>query len=142
MSRHAAFSDWTLHAQLDADSHPVAALPLCEVRLMDDAHYPWLVLVPRVVGARELIDLPPAQQAQLLEEIGRASRALLQLFRPHKLNVAALGNVVPQLHVHVIARQTDDPAWPSPVWGKVEARPYEPEVLVERVRLLRAALTA
>jgi diadenosine tetraphosphate (Ap4A) HIT family hydrolase len=133
---------WSLHPQLDADSHPVASFGLSELRLMDDANYPWLVLVPRVPDARELIDLPPAQQAQLLEEIGRVSRLLQELFRPHKLNVAALGNMVPQLHVHVIARQTDDPAWPSPVWGRVEARAYEPEALVDRVRRLRAALTA
>ena len=78
----------------------------------------------------------------LLDEIGRASHALQTLFRPHKLNVAALGNVVAQLHVHVIARQLDDPAWPAPVWGRVEARAYEPEDLVERVRQLRRAFGA
>ena len=139
---HPGGLDWTLHPRLAADSHPVLSLGLSELRLMDDANYPWLVLVPRVPDARELVDLSQPQQAQLLDEIVRASRALQQLFRPHKLNVAALGNVVPQLHVHVIARQTDDPAWPSPVWGKVEARAYEPEALVECVRRLRAALAA
>ena len=98
------------------------------------------MLVPRVVDAREIIELDAAQQATLMQEIDRSSRVLQQLFRPHKLNVAALGNLVPQLHVHVIARELDDPAWPAPVWGRVQARPYEPEALVERVRTLRAAL--
>lgn len=133
---------WTLHPQLADDTHPVAGFGLSELRLMDDSNYPWLILVPRVPAARELIDLDASQQAQLMEEIGRVSRALQSLFRPHKLNVAALGNVVPQLHVHVIARQTDDPAWPAPVWGKVNARPYPPEALAERVARLQDALGA
>jgi diadenosine tetraphosphate (Ap4A) HIT family hydrolase len=133
---------WKLDPKLEADSHPVASLALCDVRLMDDANYPWLVLVPRVAEMRELVDLSGTQQQRLLDEIGQASRALQALFRPHKLNVAALGNVVAQLHVHVIARQLDDPAWPAPVWGRVEARSYEPEALVERVRLLHRAFGA
>ena len=130
---------WSLHPQLAADTHPVASFELCELRLLDDANYPWLVLVPRVAEARELIDLDAQQQAALMREIDRSSRVLQQLFRPHKLNVAALGNVVPQLHVHIIAREVDDPAWPAPVWGRVQARTYEPETLVERVTQLRAA---
>ena len=138
---HSAQTSWALHPQLEADSHPLASFGLSELRLMDDANYPWLVLVPRVEGARELVDLDESQQLQLLREIDRVSRLLQRVFRPHKLNVAALGNVVPQLHVHLIARQADDPAWPSPIWGRVEARNYEPELLVTRVRQLRAALT-
>lgn len=133
---------WQLDPRLAEDTYPVAAGGLCELRLMDDANYPWLVLVPRVPDMRELIDLAVAQQRLLLDEIGRASHALQTLFRPHKLNVAALGNVVAQLHLHVIARQLDDPAWPAPVWGRVEARAYEPEDLVERVRQLRRAFGA
>lgn len=129
-----------LDPQLAADTHPVALLPLSELRLMDDANYPWLVLVPRVPEVRELIDLDRAQQMQLLEEIGRASRMLQALFRPHKLNVAALGNAVPQLHVHVIARREDDPAWPRPVWGMAAARAYSPEALVARICELQQAL--
>ena len=129
-----------LDPQLAADTHPVALLPLSELRLMDDANYPWLVLVPRVPEVRELIDLDRAQQMQLLEEIGRVSRMLQALFRPHKLNVAALGNAVPQLHVHVIARRQDDPAWPRPVWGMAAARAYSPEALVGRIRELQQAL--
>jgi len=140
MSRHAPPARYELHPQLAADTHPLATFELCELRLMDDANYPWLVLVPRVPNARELIDLDAAQRHQLTDEIDRAARLLRDAFRPHKLNVAALGNMVPQLHVHVIAREENDPAWPAPVWGRVAARPYPPEMLVERVRLLRAAL--
>ena len=133
---------YALHPQLAADTHPVATFDLCELRLMDDANYPWLVLVPRLPDARELIDLMPAQRRVLTDEIDRAARALRDGFRPHKLNVAALGNLVPQLHVHVIARYEQDPAWPSPVWGRVAARPYTPEQLVERIMVLRDALDA
>ena len=131
---------WHLHPQLADDTTPVIELPLCEVRLMDDANHPWLVLVPRVGDAVELIDLDPAQRAQLTTEIDAASRVLKALFKPHKLNIAALGNLVPQLHVHVIARYTDDIAWPRPDWGAANARPYAPEELIERVNALRAAL--
>src|SRR5690606_10250140 len=125
-----------------ADTHPLASLELCDLRLMDDANYPWLVLVPRIAGARELLDLDAGQRHRLTDEIDPAGRALIEVFRPFKLNVAALGNLVPQLHVHVIARFEDDPAWPAPVWGRVAARPYSPEALVARIRLLDAALRA
>ena len=142
MSRHAPPARYELHPQLATDTHPLATLELCELRLMDDANYPWLVLVPRVAEARELVDLDAAQRHRLTDEIDLAARLLRDAFRPHKLNVAALGNMVPQLHVHVIAREENDPAWPAPVWGRVAARPYPPEMLVERVRLLRGLLPA
>jgi diadenosine tetraphosphate (Ap4A) HIT family hydrolase len=142
MSRHAPPARYELHPQLAADTHPLAALELCELRLMDDANYPWLILVPRVPAAREMIDLDQAQRHRLTDEIDLAARLLREAFRPHKLNVAALGNLIPQLHVHVIAREETDPAWPAPVWGRVAARPYPPEALVERVRLLRDLLAA
>ncbi len=129
-----------MHPQLAADSHPVAALALCDLQLMDDDNYPWLVLVPRVPGARELTDLDAGQRGLLMEDITRCEQLLLDVFQPHKLNVAALGNLVPQLHVHVIARFEHDPAWPAPVWGRVAARPYAPEALVARVRELQSAL--
>ena len=138
--RHHPPPRYELHPQLAADTHPVAALPLCDLRLMDDANYPWLVLVPRLPEARDLVDLDQAQRHELSDEIDRASRALRDGFQPFKLNVAALGNLVPQLHVHVIARYENDPAWPSPVWGRVAARPYTPELLVERIALLRETL--
>ena len=139
MARHAAQpAPYALDERLAADSHPVRSLPLCELRLMDDANYPWLVLVPRVAGAQELIDLEPAQRRKLTGEVDLALHLLRDCYRPHKLNVAALGNLVPQLHVHVIARFENDPAWPAPVWGRVAARPYSPEALVERMNLLLA----
>ena len=135
-------TDWHLDPQLAADTHPVAHLPLSELRLMDDANHPWLILVPRVAGAVEWIDLDDAAQAGLTREIALASRALQSVFKPHKLNVAALGNMVPQLHVHVIARYRDDIAWPRPVWGTATAKPYTPEALVERISVLQRALPA
>lgn len=131
---------WHLHPQLADDTHPVAHLGLSELRLMDDANHPWLILVPRVDAAVELIDLDDAQQAELTREIALSSRVLQQAFKPHKLNVAALGNIVSQLHVHVIARFEDDIAWPRPVWGMATAQPYTPESLVQRVKRLQAAL--
>ncbi|TKR33605.1 HIT domain-containing protein [Luteimonas gilva] len=131
---------WQLHPQLAEDTHPLATFGLCELRLMDDANYPWLVLVPRIVDAVELIDLDAAQRHALTDEIDRAGRLLRAAFRPDKLNVAALGNLVPQLHVHVVARYRDDPAWPRPVWGMAAARPYAEEALIERIQRLRAAL--
>jgi len=131
---------YALHPQLADDSHPLPGFPLSELRLMDDANYPWLVLVPRVPDAREWLDLTPAQRHQLSDEIDHAARVLNTLFRPFKLNIAALGNLVPQLHVHVIARFEDDPAWPAPVWGRIAARPYSPDALIKRVNLLSGAL--
>ena len=133
-------SAWQLHPQLAADTVPVIELAQSEVRLMDDANHPWLVLVPRVANVTEIIDLDPAQRTRLTAEIDAACRALKALFKPDKLNVAALGNMVPQLHVHVIARYREDIAWPRPVWGAANARPYAPEELIERVRALATAL--
>ncbi len=107
---------------------------------MDDARFPWLVLVPRVAGIRELIDLDEGSRARLWGEVALASEALRALCSPHKLNVAALGNVVEQLHVHVIARFRDDAAWPRPVWGAGIAEPYTPARLAELLPKLRTAL--
>lgn len=140
--RAAAPPRYALHPQLAADTHPVARLELCELRLMDDSNYPWLVLVPRVSVARDMIDLDADQRHRLSDEIDRAGRLLHDAFQPYKLNVAALGNLVPQLHVHVIARFEQDPAWPAPVWGRVAANAYSPEALVERITLLRETLLA
>ena len=131
---------WTVHPQLADDTHPLAHWPLSDLRLMDDANHPWLILVPRAPGAVEWIDLDEHQQAQLTREIAHASRVLQSACKPHKLNVAALGNVVSQLHVHVIARYEHDIAWPRPVWGMAGARQYSPEALVQRLAMLQAAL--
>ena len=141
MNRHPSVSSYfELHPQLAEDTVPVIELALSEVRLMDDANHPWLVLVPRIADVTELIDLDAAQRTQLTAEIDAASRALKLLFKPDKLNIAALGNMVPQLHVHVIARFHNDIAWPRPVWGVANAQPYSPEQLVERVNALSEAL--
>lgn len=115
-----------------ATSEPLAELKLCHVRLHLDARWPWIVLVPRKVGARELEHLSPQNRNQLMEELvlaGAAVRAIgAALGRPvDKLNVGQLGNVTPQLHVHVVGRRADDPAWPGPVWGHGEALAYTPE---------------
>jgi diadenosine tetraphosphate (Ap4A) HIT family hydrolase len=133
-------ANWTLDPRLEADSIPLGDLPLSRVLLMNDANYPWLILVPRRPNLVELIDLDDSGQATLMIEIARAARALKDVTPCDKLNVAALGNTVRQLHVHVIARRSGDPAGAGPVWGAVPARPYES---AERERLaaaLRGAL--
>ena len=129
-----------LDPRLEADTHAIGDLPLCELRLMDDARFPWLVLVPRIAGARELLDLDEGDQRALLAEINLVGRAIETLWRPDKLNIAALGNVVPQLHVHVIARFTSDPAWPQPVWGRGERIAYSDDARAARIAELREAL--
>ena len=126
---------WSLHPQLEQDTEAVGDLSLSRVLVSNDANYPWLLLVPRRFGASEIIDLDEKDQSQLLIEIARVSRALKDMTACHKLNVAAIGNVVPQLHIHIVARQLDDPAWPKPVWGTVPARAYD---LAERERFIAA----
>jgi diadenosine tetraphosphate (Ap4A) HIT family hydrolase len=140
MNRSTQLVGWHMHPQLADDTHPVAHFALSDLQLMDDANHPWLILVPRVENAVEWSDLDDAQQAELTREINRACRLLQAEFKPNKLNVAALGNMVPQLHVHVIARFHEDIAWPRPVWGMATAQPYSPEELVRRIERLRAAL--
>lgn len=117
-------TQWTLDPRLAAETLVVGDLPLSRVLLNDDANFPWLILAPRRPATTELIDLAAPERAQLMDEIARASTALRNLTRCDKLNVAALGNVVAQLHVHVIARFHDDAAWPAPVWGKAARRAY------------------
>jgi diadenosine tetraphosphate (Ap4A) HIT family hydrolase len=133
-------SEFRLHPQLEADTLPVASLPLCDVLLMNDANYPWLILVPRVAGASELLDLAESDRTQLWREIDIASQALREHFVPDKLNIAALGNMVSQLHIHVIARFKNDATWPKPVWGMQPARPYSPEETAGRLPRLRDGL--
>jgi diadenosine tetraphosphate (Ap4A) HIT family hydrolase len=116
---------WALDPTLARDTRSIGDLPLCRVLLSRDANYPWLLLVPRRRGAVELIDLDPADQAPLTSEIADASRALKALTGCDKLNVAAIGNVVAQLHIHVIARFHADAAWPKPVWNAVPPREYQ-----------------
>jgi diadenosine tetraphosphate (Ap4A) HIT family hydrolase len=121
-----------LAQRLEADSHFLIDWPLCQVRLMDDARFPWLVLVPRRPRLEEWTELSLEDSTELAEEIRKCGRALAQMFKPTKLNVGALGNIVRQMHVHVIARFDTDAAWPGPVWGQGTRLPYEK---VQRDRL-------
>lgn len=128
-----------------ATSEPVGELPLCHVRLQADARWPWLVLIPRGAGLRELEDLSADQRAVLMEEIVRAGGAVramgAALGRPaEKLNVGALGNVTPQLHVHVVGRRADDAAWPGPVWGVGQALAYPAELSAQARAAARRVL--
>ncbi len=124
---------FSLNPSLEADSVPVTTLSLCDVRLMMDASYPWLILVPRLPDAIEIIDLDPETRHQLIDEIAQVSHALRESTGAEKMNVAALGNQVAQLHIHVIARFRNDPAWPGPVWGAADRKAYGPD---ERDRLI------
>jgi diadenosine tetraphosphate (Ap4A) HIT family hydrolase len=131
---------FALHRQLDADTHRVGDLDFTRVLLMDDARFPWLILVPRAPNLRELTDLSLDDQHRLLDEINRVAHVLQAMMKPDKLNIAMLGNVVPQLHVHVIARFTADEAWPKPVWGIGARTAYDANSLNERIDALRTAL--
>ena len=133
---------FALDPRLEADTHAIGDLPLSQLLLMDDARFPWLILVPRIAGARELIDLDEGDQRTLLGELNLVGRALETLLRPDKLNVAALGNVVPQLHVHLIARFEGDSAWPQPIWGQGDRVAYTESARLARIAELRAALHA
>ena len=129
---------FVLDPRLEADTSALGELGLCKVLLMDDARFPWVVLVPKRADLVEIIDLGSADLVRLIEEIATASGVLEAATSPHKLNVAALGNVVRQLHVHIIARFENDAAWPNPVWGKGEREPYAPVKRAEFAGKLRA----
>lgn len=122
-------SAWELHPQLERDTINIGDLPLSRVLVIQDANYPWLLLVPRRPDVTEIIDLDEVAQAQLMTETTRVARALKEVTACDKLNIAALGNAVPQLHVHVIARRKTDAAWPKPVWGVVPALGHDPQEL-------------
>jgi diadenosine tetraphosphate (Ap4A) HIT family hydrolase len=132
--------EWSLHPQLAADTVPVGDLALSRVLLANDANYPWLILVPRMADITEITDLDPNEQVQLLGEIDAAARALKSVTEYEKLNVAALGNVVAQLHVHVIGRRHADAAWPKPVWGAAAPSAYIPAVRDGLIEALRRRL--
>ena len=132
---------WSLHPQLHADTLPVCDLALSRLLAMNDANYPWLILVPRRAGASEIIDLG-AEQSLLMDELALVSWALKDETRCDKLNVAAIGNMVPQLHIHIVARRKDDAAWPKPVWGAVPRRAYDADVLERFVAAIRGRIVA
>lgn len=133
--------EFHLHPKLQEDAIEVGDLPLCRVLLMNDARYPWLILVPRVADAREIIDLDAADRGRLMEEIARASAVMRDVFEPEKLNIAALGNSVSQLHVHVVGRYASDGAWPAPIWGVGSAEPYKTGQVHATLKSLREALS-
>ena len=129
-----------LHPRLDQDCFRVCDLTLTRVLLMNDARYPWCILVPREPHLRELHDLPSTMRERLFTEIELVSVALQNLFTTEKINVAALGNQVPQLHIHVIARHSQDAAWPNPVWGAGAPEPYGDAAAAVRIDELLGAL--
>ena len=121
---------FALDPRLAGDTHHLASLPLCELLLMDNALLPWLILVPRV-SVTELYQLSAEQRRQLDDETTAVAAFVAGAFAIDKLNVAAIGNVVAQLHVHVVGRRRDDYAWPGVVWGRSERTPYEPDTVAE-----------
>lgn len=134
-----------LHPAFPPTSEALGDLALSHARLQADARYAWIVLIPRIAGARELEDLSANDRAALMEEIVRAGAAVravgAALVRPiEKLNVGQLGNVTPQLHVHIVGRRADDPAWPGPVWGVGTAEAYAPDALVQAIAAAKEAL--
>lgn len=129
-----------LHPQLAADCTLIGDLPLCRALLLNDSRYPWVVLVPRRAEIREIYELEPDDQRQLLKESSQLGEAMMKLFDGTKLNIGALGNMVPQLHVHHIVRFEHDPAWPGPVWGHSPAIPYAEHQREERLQGLRKAI--
>ncbi|MBT6578943.1 MAG: HIT domain-containing protein, partial [Cellvibrionales bacterium] len=131
---------FTLDPQLQKDTIAIASLPLCELLLMNDANYPWLILVPRREGARELLELSAEDQLQFLAESNAISRLLQTQFSAEKLNIAALGNVVAQLHIHHVARFAGDAVWPKPIWGAMPAVAYQQEALAEVIELIYGSL--
>lgn len=129
-----------IHSQLSADCIALGRFSLCHLLLMNDSNYPWFILVPDREGITEIHHLDTEDQQQLLQESSILAAVLEQAFHADKLNIAALGNVVPQLHVHHIVRYHDDPAWPAPVWGRVPAQAYSDAALAGVVEKLRAGL--
>lgn len=126
-----------LDPRLKNDTIELGDWALCKVLLMNDAQYPWIILVPRLAGVVELFDLNAADQHQLLMESMQLASLMKREFNAHKMNVANLGNVVSQLHIHHVARFANDAAWPKPVWGLLPAKPYDQanaDLLVERLR--------
>jgi diadenosine tetraphosphate (Ap4A) HIT family hydrolase len=128
---------FALDSRLEQSSTHVINLELCQVRLHHNAAFPWILLIPNQAGFFEILELSSTDQLLLMQEIVVASQVLQTVFHPTKLNVAALGNIVPQLHVHIIARYADDAAWPNPVWNSGIHTDYTPEEKTERVTQLQ-----
>lgn len=132
----------SIHPQLEQDSFILGKFPLCHLLLSKDSHYPWFILVPDRDNITEIYQLNEADRLQLMKESCQLSEALYTGFNAEKLNIAALGNVVPQLHIHHIVRYSNDPAWPAPVWGKLAAKPYnEDELNTLQMKIKKMNLT-
>jgi len=131
-----------IHEQLLADCTVIGRFALCHLLLMNDANYPWCILVPDRQGVGEIYQLSETDQRQLLTESSHLGQTMMRLYAGDKLNIAALGNVVPQLHVHHIVRYRDDPSWPAPVWGRLPAKPYDSATMAAMLDQLRDALAA
>jgi diadenosine tetraphosphate (Ap4A) HIT family hydrolase len=132
---------FALDPRLQQDTLPIGDFPLCRLLLSNDSNYPWFILVPRREGISEIFQLDVADQLQLWQETTALAETLKGSFDAHKLNVAALGNVVSQLHMHVIVRKHEDAAWPAPIWGKHPAKPYSAEQVAAIRERLRLVLT-
>ena len=132
---------FVLDSRLQQDSLVLGEFPLCQLLLSKDANYPWFILVPKRAGISELFELDAAEQQQLWQETTLLAEALKASYAADKMNVATLGNVVSQLHMHVIVRTREDAAWPAPVWGKLPAQPYSEAQLAEVMARLRSLLT-
>lgn len=130
-----------IHPQLARDCLKLGRFHLCHLLLMRDANYPWFILVPDRDGIREIHHLSNQDQQQLLRESTVLSRALEKAFTPDKLNIAALGNMVPQLHIHHVVRYVGDPAWPAPVWGRLPAKTYDSDELSGLIARIKVSLT-
>lgn len=128
---------YALDPQLQQDTVQLGQFPLCDVLLMKDAQYPWVILVPRQASIREAFHLSVEDQHRLSDESAYVSQRMADFFEADSMNVAALGNVVAQLHVHHVVRKQDDPTWPKPVWGALSAKPYDKEALEELVTDLK-----
>ena len=133
-------NDFILHSKLAADTFEVLSLEVSQLLLMNDARYPWLILVPQVSGMRDLHNLSTKQYQAVTQEIVQVSEVVESLAQAHKMNVGALGNMVPQLHIHIIARQTNDAAWPAPVWGVGEAQPYSEDAAKTLIQKIASKL--
>ena len=131
-----------LHPQLEKDCIYIDKLALCRLLLMNDSQFPWLILVPEIAGITEIYQLSKQQQMLLIEESSFLAERLSKLYRPDKLNIAAIGNLAPQLHVHHIVRYRTDKAWPAPVWGKLPAVAYSEQEITNTTRLVMNALKA
>lgn len=135
-------SEFTLHPQLEKDTIAIGRFPLSLLLLHKDANYPWFILVPQRPGLTEIHQLDEADRARLITESCHLAKALEKAFQPDKLNLATIGNMVPQLHYHHVARYKNDPAWPGPVWGAAPPAEYEKAQCSRRIAMVQEALTA